>query len=151
MMRWSFLSKFLGILFLWAFSSSAYASVISVQPSANTALFGRPCTQKSSLVGSVGPCPLCPQKRTFASALACPLSAISGHCPDDILHLDSGQRLKFDGRRECRDVTFEPIFCVELLIVTKIENHGSVHQHRVVNEMRAYAKNTALEWTKLGT
>ena len=60
-------------------------------------------------------------------------------------------RLKFDGRRECRDVTFEPILCVELLIVTKIEKHGSVHQHRVVNEMRAYAKNTALEWTKLGT
>ena len=60
-------------------------------------------------------------------------------------------RLKFDCRRECRDVSLEPILCVELLIVTKIEKHGSVHQHRVVNEMRAYAKNTALEWTKLGT
>ena len=62
-----------------------------------------------------------------------------------------GQRLKFDGRRECRDVPLEPILCIELLIVTKIEKHGSVHQHRVVNEMRAYAKHTALEWTKLGT
>ena len=73
-----------------------------------------------------------------------------GTC-DEPQKLRKSAVLKFDGRRECRDVTFEPIFCVELLIVTKIEKHGSVHQHRVVNEMRAYAKNTALEWTKLGT
>jgi len=62
-----------------------------------------------------------------------------------------GQRLKFDGRRECRDVPLEPILCVEFLIATKIEKHGSVHQHGVVNEMRAYAKNTAFEWTEPGT
>ena len=60
-------------------------------------------------------------------------------------------KLKFEGRRESRDVTFEPILCVELLIVTKIENDRSVHQHRVVNDMGAYTKNAALEWTKLGS
>jgi hypothetical protein len=63
----------------------------------------------------------------------------------------AGNGLKFDGHPERGDVPFEPILCVELLIVTKIENHRSVHQQRVVNEMRPYAKNAAFEWTKLGT
>ena len=57
--------------------------------------------------------------------------------------------LKFDGHRECRDVPFEPILCLELLIVTKIENHRSVHQHRVVNEMGAYAKTRPLNGPSL--
>ena len=64
---------------------------------------------------------------------------------------ESASLLKFDGRGECRDIPFEPVLCVELLIVTKIENHRTVYQYRVVNEVGAYAKNTALEWTKLGT
>jgi hypothetical protein len=53
-------------------------------------------------------------------------------------------KLELDGCREGREVPFEPILCVELLIITKIEDHRSVHQHRVVNEMGACAKNTAL-------
>ena len=62
-----------------------------------------------------------------------------------------GSGLKFDGRREGRDVPFEPVLCVELLIVTKIENHGSVHQQGGVNDMRPYAKNAAFEWTEPST
>ncbi len=73
------------------------------------------------------------------------------HCPAALGRWSAGNALKFHGHPECRDVPFEPILCIELLIVTKIENHRSVHQQRVVNEMRPYAKNAAFEWTKLST
>jgi hypothetical protein len=70
--------------------------------------------------------------------------------PPEVLW-SAGNGLKFDGHPECREVPFEPVLCVELLIVTKIENYRSVHQQGGVNDLRSYAKNAAFEWTKLGT
>ena len=61
----------------------------------------------------------------------------------------SGQ-LEFEGCRECRDVSFESVHRAELLIVMKIENHRPLHQHRIVNDLGAGAKNAPLERTELG-
>jgi hypothetical protein len=57
-------------------------------------------------------------------------------------------RLKFHSGRKRRDVPFEPILCVKLLIVAKIEKHGVMHQQRVVNYMRPYGENAAFEWAE---
>ena len=59
--------------------------------------------------------------------------------------------LELYGRRECRDVAFEPILCAELLIISKIEQHRVMHQQRVVDHMRPYGEDAALEWAELGT
>ena len=57
--------------------------------------------------------------------------------------------LELEGRREGRDVSFEPVHRPELLIVVEIEDHRPLHQHRVVNDLGTDGEHAALERTEL--